>query len=110
VPGVEGLASKRPLNAAAWRNAGEADMPLVERRRRYWQKNLGITGILLATWFFVTFVVTYFARDLSFTFFGWPFSFWVASQGALLVYVLIVAFYAGYMNKLDRDRSAAGED
>jgi putative solute:sodium symporter small subunit len=32
-------------------------------------------------WFVVTFVVAYFARDLNFNFFGWPFSFWVAAQG-----------------------------
>ncbi|MCX7662815.1 MAG: DUF4212 domain-containing protein, partial [Tepidimonas fonticaldi] len=49
-------------------------MQLTESQQRYWQKNLRITGILLAIWFVVTFVVGYFARDLSFTFFGWPFS------------------------------------
>ena len=51
-------------------------MQLNESQERYWQKNLNITAILLAIWFVVTFVVAYFARDLSFTFFGWPFSFW----------------------------------
>ena len=39
--------------------------------------------MLLAIWFVVTFVVAYFARDLTFNFFGWPFSFWVAAQGAV---------------------------
>src|SRR3712207_6151672 len=48
-------------------------MEMTDRHREYWQKNLRITGILLAIWFFVTFVVGYFARDLSFKFFGWPF-------------------------------------
>ena len=76
-------------------------MQLTERHRHYWQRNLRITGILLGIWFVVTFVVAYFARDLAFTFFGWPFSFWVASQGALVVYVVIIGFYAHYMNKLD---------
>jgi putative solute:sodium symporter small subunit len=84
-------------------------MPRSGRDRRYWRKNLNITGILLATWFIVTFIVTYFARDLSLTFFGWPFSFWVASQGALFAYVLIVAFYARYMDRLDHDHGAAEE-
>ncbi len=76
-------------------------MQLTDRHRRYWQKNLRITGILLAIWFFVTFVVGYFARDLNFSFFGWPFSFWVGAQGALIVYVAIIGFYAWYMNRLD---------
>ena len=76
-------------------------MQLTERHHDYWRKNLRITGILLAIWFFVTFVLGYFARDLNFSFFGWPFSFWVAAQGALIVYCVIIGFYAHYMNKLD---------
>jgi len=76
---------------------------LTERHHEYWRKNLRITGILLAIWFFVTFVVGYFARDLNFTFFGWPFSFWVAGQGALIVYVVIIGYYAYYMNRLDQE-------
>jgi putative solute:sodium symporter small subunit len=57
--------------------------------------------VLLAIWFVVTFVVGYWARDLNFNFFGWPFSFWVGAQGALVVYVLIIGYYAWYMNKAD---------
>jgi len=61
----------------------------------------------MAVWFVVTFVVTFFARDLSFTFFGWPFSFWVAAQGSLIVYVVIIWFYARYMNQLDQEHGVA---
>ena len=59
---------------------------------------------------FVTFVIGYFARDLDFTFFGWPFSFWVAAQGALIVYVIIIGFYARYMNRLDQSYGVAEEE
>ena len=72
-----------------------------ERHRRYWRKTLLVTGVLLLIGFAVTFGVGYFARALSFRFFGWPFSFWVGAQGALLVYGLIIGFYAWYMNRLD---------
>ena len=85
-------------------------MQLTEKHRQYWRKNLNITAILLAIWFFVTFVVGYFARDLSFNFFGWPFSFWMGAQGALIVYVAIIWFYARYMNKLDQEYGVAEED
>ena len=84
-------------------------MTLSERHRHYWRKNQRMTGILMLVWFMVTFVVSYFARDLSFSFFGWPFSFWMASQGALVVYVLIIWFYASYMNTLDQDHGVAEE-
>lgn len=85
-------------------------MVRTDRQREYWRKNLRITGILLAIWFFVTFVVGYFARELNFDFFGWPFSFWVAAQGALLIYVAIIGYYAYYMNRLDQEYGVHEEE
>jgi len=82
-------------------------MQLTESHRHYWKKNLNITAVLMAVWFVVTFVVSYFARDLNFTFFGWPFSFWMASQGSLIIYVVIIWFYARYMNQLDQEHGVA---
>ena len=72
-------------------------------RQRYWRRNLRITGVLLGIWFVVTFGIGWFARELSFGFFGWPFSFWVGAQGALVVYVLLICYYAYAMNRLDRE-------
>ena len=80
---------------------------LTERQRDYWRKNLRITAVLMVIWFLVTFGVGYFARDLNFTFFGWPFSFWVGGQGALIIYVLMIAYYARTMNRLDREYGVA---
>jgi putative solute:sodium symporter small subunit len=82
-------------------------MSLTERQREYWRKNLRITAVLMVIWFIVTFGVGYFARDLNFTFFGWPFSFWVGGQGALIVYVLMIWFYARTMNRLDQEFGVA---
>ena len=78
-------------------------MQLTEKHRTYWKKNLNVTAILLAIWFVVTFVVSYFARDLSFNFFGWPFSFWMGAQGSLIIYCLIIWYYARHMNNLDKE-------
>jgi putative solute:sodium symporter small subunit len=96
-----GTSSAQPAAAAT---------PIDENHRRYWRRNLRITALLLAIWFSVTFGVAFFARDLSFTFFGWPFSFWVGAQGALVVYVLIIGFYARFMNRLDIEHGLAEED
>lgn len=71
------------------------------RRRQHWRLNRLFTGGLLLVWLLVTLGSTYFARDLSFSFFGWPFSFWLAAQGALLIYVLLVVVHAVGMNWLD---------
>lgn len=78
-------------------------------RQRHWRTNRRVTAWLLAIWFVVTFVVAFFARELSFSFFGWPFSFWVGAQGALLVYVLIIACYAWQMNRIEARTGREGD-
>jgi putative solute:sodium symporter small subunit len=84
-------------------------MQLTQKHHRYWSKNLRITSVLLAIWFVVTFGIGFFARELSFSFFGWPFSFWVGAQGALIVYMLIIWYYARTMNRLDQEHGVAEE-
>ena len=84
-------------------------MQRIENHRQYWRKNRIVIAGLLLVWFVATFVVSYFARELNFTFFGWPFSFWMGSQGALGVYVGIIGFYAWYMNRLDSKYGAEEE-
>jgi putative solute:sodium symporter small subunit len=76
---------------------------LTPRERRAWRHNLRWIAALLVIWFVVSFVVSWFARELRFDFFGWPFSFWVAAQGALIVYVLMTALYAWHMNRVDQE-------
>ena len=86
-------------------------MELTEKHHEYWRKNITITLVLLAIWAFVTFVVGYFARDLSFNFFGWPFAFWMGGQGALVIYCVIIWYYARYMGQLDQEYGVAeGEE
>ncbi|MEY2890796.1 MAG: hypothetical protein RJA98_704 [Pseudomonadota bacterium] len=80
---------------------------LTERHQRYWAGNLRLTSGLMGAWLLVTFGVGWFARDLNFSFFGWPFSFWVASQGAPVVYLLIVVCYAHRMDAQDRVHGVA---
>lgn len=70
-------------------------------RREHARRARRVTVALLAVWFGVSFVVPFFARDLSFRVLGWPFSYWMAAQGSLLVYVSIATGYALYMNRLD---------
>lgn len=85
-------------------------MELSEKHKEYWRKNVTMTIILMVIWAVVTYVVGYYARDLSFNFFGWPFSFWMGAQGALVIYVVIIGFYAWYMNKLDQEYGVAEGD
>lgn len=79
-------------------------MQLTEKYKQYWRRNLRLTSALLAIWFVATFVVGWFARDLqSVTVLGSPLPFYMGAQGALLVYVLLVGYYAYCMDRLDRE-------
>ena len=69
---------------------------------KYWRETRRLTLQLLLAWFFVTFGVIFFARELSgATLFGWPVPFFFAAQGATLIYLFIVGFYAWRMQRLD---------
>jgi putative solute:sodium symporter small subunit len=86
-------------------------MRLTEKHKQYWQKTLRLTGVSLVIWFVATFVIGWFARDLqSITIFGFPFSFYIGAQGALLIYVILVGFYAYRMDRLDREYGVQEED
>lgn len=86
-------------------------MQLSDKHHEYWRKNLRLTAILLAIWFVVTYVVAWFARDLNtITFFGFPLGFYIGAQGALIVYVLIIFYYAKRMNKLDKQFGVAEDE
>ena len=78
------------------------------RRRRHWQQTRRMTAVLLLLWLVTTFCAAFFARELNhLSVFGWPLSFYLAAQGASLVYLAIIAFYAWRMRRLDRQANAA---
>jgi len=79
-------------------------MQLTEKHKEYWSRNLNLTLVLTIIWFVVTYVMGYFARELAtINFFGWPLSFYMAAQGSLIIYVIIIWVYARKMGQLDRE-------
>ena len=69
----------------------------------YWRKTLLLSRSLLGIWLVVTVSVCWFGRSLDVNFLGWPFGFWATSQGALIIFCLIVWYYAWAMNRLDEE-------
>jgi len=78
-------------------------MQLTEKHKEYWSRNVSLTGVLLAIWFIATFVVSWFARELNEIVIIGPVGFYMGAQGALIIYVLIIWFYAKRMNQLDKE-------
>ncbi|MGB4346584.1 MAG: DUF4212 domain-containing protein [Burkholderiaceae bacterium] len=68
----------------------------------YWQRVRYLTLSLLVIWFLVSFGLIFFARELSgLIVFGWPLPFYMAAQGSMLVYLVIIGVYALAMKKID---------
>ncbi len=66
------------------------------------QRNLRrLTAVLLLLWAAASFGVGYWARELSFLWGDWPFSFWMTAQGSVLVFLAITVIYAIVANRLD---------
>jgi len=64
---------------------------------------LALKAVLLTLWAVITFVFCFFARDLRFMMGPWPFGYWMAAQGAVLMFIAIIALYAAIMKRLAPD-------
>ena len=81
------------------------------RNARHWRRTKKLTFSLLVVWALATFLVIFFARELSsVTVFGWPLSFYMAAQGLVVIYLLIVAVYTWQMGRFDRDATMTFTD
>ncbi|NHZ98582.1 sodium/substrate symporter small subunit [Massilia sp. CCM 8734] len=76
---------------------------LVAARRIHWRRTRRLTAILLLVWLASTFCTVFFARELAaWSLAGWPLPFYLAAQGASLVYLAILGVYVLAMRRADR--------
>ena len=69
----------------------------------YWKANLKIVASLLTVWFIVSFGAGILFVDALDTirFAGFKLGFWMAQQGSILVFVVLILIYMRLMDKLD---------
>lgn len=74
-----------------------------ESGTRYWRANNRIILSLLAVWGFISLGCgILFVEPLNeIQFFGLPLGFWIAQQGAIYVFVVLIFLYAWLMDRLD---------
>jgi putative solute:sodium symporter small subunit len=71
-------------------------------RSVFWSRTRALTGALLGVWLGVNLLVPWFARDLhGLQVFGFPLAYWLAAEGALLIYLLIIVVYVVAMDRLE---------
>ena len=75
-----------------------------ENSDNYWKENVRLVLKLLAIWFVASFGMGILFVDFlnQYQFFGFPFGFWMAQQGAIYVFVALIFVYVVKMNKLDK--------
>ena len=71
----------------------------------YWRRTLRLTAGLLAVWFATGYILAILlAPTLNrITFLGGPLGYWIAQNGAIYVFWLLILIYALAMNRLDRE-------
>ncbi len=74
-------------------------------KNAYWRANIKIVLGCMAVWFIVSYGAGIIFADAlnSIHLGGYPLGFWFAQQGAIYVFLILIAFYAWRMNKLDRE-------
>ena len=74
-------------------------------KKRYWRRNLSLTVSLLTVWFIVGYVLSILLAPWlnTFTFLGGPLGFWIAQNGAIYIFVVLILIYCIVMNKLDQE-------
>lgn len=72
--------------------------------RDYWRANLILLSVLLSLWFLFGCVLPIFlVEELNrFRIGGLPLGFWIAQQGSIVVFVILILVYAALMSRLDR--------
>ena len=82
----------------------ENEINLKERRKAYWRANLRILAILMSIWFTVSFGcgILFVDQLNQIKLGGFRFGFWMAQQGSIYVFLVLIFVYVRFMNKLDR--------
>lgn len=81
------------------------------RTGSYWRDNLGLVSCLLVVWSATGFGCSIFGIEWlnRFNFGQLGLGFWIAQQGSIFVFVLIVLVYALAMDRLDRNHDMGGD-
>lgn len=95
MPLVEDVKEARGATSAAVDKAtGEA----------YWKKTSGLMWTVLTIWFVAGFLVHAFAPSLNgIKILGFPFGFYMAAQGSLIIFVVALFWFGKRQNEIDQE-------
>ena len=78
---------------------------------RYWQRTSSLMWTMLALWLFFSFIVHFFVNQLNeIKILGFPLGFYMAAQGSLIAFVVMLFVFARRQDTIDRQEGVAEED
>jgi putative solute:sodium symporter small subunit len=111
-----------PVQSGTTRDAGRLG-PMADTRatvadskaneEAHWDKTTKLMLTHLGVWFFFGYVIHMFVKPLNnivIPILGFPLGFYMAAQGSLIVFVVMLFMFAKQQNKIDRDHGYAEED
>lgn len=76
----------------------------------YWQKTRSLMFTMLGLWFFFGYVIHMFVFQLnSITILGFPLGYYMAAQGSLIAFVIMLFWFARKQNGIDEEHGVAEE-
>jgi putative solute:sodium symporter small subunit len=80
------------------------------KAQEHWRRTRGLMWTTLAVWLFFSFVIHFFATALNgIVILGFPLGFYMAAQGSLIAFVILIFWFASKQNSIDEE-FGVGED
>jgi putative solute:sodium symporter small subunit len=86
---------------------------LKQREEAHWRKTTRLMLTHLGIWFFFGYVIHMFVvplNKITIPFLGFPLGFYMAAQGSLIVFVVMLFMFARQQEKIDQEFGFAEED
>jgi putative solute:sodium symporter small subunit len=114
-----------PGTAAPGGGAGENESAAVGLGRRegrgcmdrpgfaeeYWGRTRGLMWFCLLVWFVFGFGIHFFVNQLNqIVILGFPLGFYMAAQGSLIVFVILIFWFSSKQNQIDEEYGVAEEE
>ena len=82
-----------------------------QKLKDYWSYNVKLTAIIMVIWFVVTYVAIFFSPELNnIVIFGFPMGYYMGAQGSLIIFVILIFWYAFKMNAADKEYGVEEEE
>ena len=93
----------------AQKDGGQSDRQ--SKLNTYWKANQRLIITLLIIWFVVAYIPPLIINQLNaIVIAGFPLGYYMGSQGSLIVFVLLIFYYAWRMNKMDNEFGLSDQD